>query len=411
MSLPSPPKVSEARTVAGAVTTPPVTGNHVARERIQRVLYISIGIAAVVFAGLRVGQILDQSEAVMPAYAIVAFAVGAVMPALLIVLPFLMPIRAVTGYAKVIPIAFFVVHASWLAFMTVDRMDAGPWLQAVNAIPVLIAAAAYRHWGVWLYAFAQLPLVAVTQRVATEGPWLEGILSGVVSVLFSGLLAGAALALVSAGDTQDALAQHTRALAARDAASRTRSREQARINSIVFDEVMTALELAATSPLTDEVTGAARAALERIRTIGSGSHQTVDYSPDDLLAALRAAASDVEGTVEFWHREWGTGRIAAEVVEALSEATAEAVRNSLQHAAPDGRLVTRVVNVTIADDVVQVEVEDSGVGFDVRAVNERKMGLRVSVMERMQALAGGSAHVDSRPGRGAVVTLRWVRFA
>jgi signal transduction histidine kinase len=51
-------------------------------------------------------------------------------------------------------------------------------------------------------------------------------------------------------------------------------------------------------------------------------------------------------------------------------------------------------------------VVDDGVGFDLDAVGAHRFGLALSVLDRMAAV-GGCATVESAPGRGTVVRLRW----
>ena len=58
------------------------------------------------------------------------------------------------------------------------------------------------------------------------------------------------------------------------------------------------------------------------------------------------------------------------------------------------------------DDGVLLEVGDDGVGFDPASVPEERLGVRVSIVERV-ANAGGTACIDSRPGQGTVVRVMW----
>jgi signal transduction histidine kinase len=51
-------------------------------------------------------------------------------------------------------------------------------------------------------------------------------------------------------------------------------------------------------------------------------------------------------------------------------------------------------------------ISDDGRGFDADAVPADRLGLRVSIRERVDAV-GGSASVRSTPGGGTVVVLEW----
>jgi signal transduction histidine kinase len=94
------------------------------------------------------------------------------------------------------------------------------------------------------------------------------------------------------------------------------------------------------------------------------------------------------------------------VAEAVYSATVQAMVNSLQHAG--GRGVSRSLVITGGGSAatVSVSISDTGVGFEAEAVSSERLGLRVSIIERLTKV-GGEARIDSRPGEGATVTLLW----
>jgi signal transduction histidine kinase len=91
------------------------------------------------------------------------------------------------------------------------------------------------------------------------------------------------------------------------------------------------------------------------------------------------------------------------VVRAVAGAAAEALENVVRHAGVDAaRVGVRVQG----RGVLEVTVADDGVGFHPGRVGVHRFGLALSVRDRM-AGAGGHAVVESAPGRGTVVRLRW----
>ena len=62
----------------------------------------------------------------------------------------------------------------------------------------------------------------------------------------------------------------------------------------------------------------------------------------------------------------------------------------------------------VTDDEVEVFIRDRGVGFDPDTVDTDRQGLVRSVRGRMDRF-GGSATIDSAPGRGTNVVLRMPR--
>ena len=58
----------------------------------------------------------------------------------------------------------------------------------------------------------------------------------------------------------------------------------------------------------------------------------------------------------------------------------------------------------VADDGVEVFVRDRGAGFDLDGVPEDRLGVRRSIIERMER-HGGRAEIRSAPGEGTEVRL------
>ena len=78
--------------------------------------------------------------------------------------------------------------------------------------------------------------------------------------------------------------------------------------------------------------------------------------------------------------------------------------NSVNHAGDD---VTRWVSArSIPNGGVRIEVGDTGKGFEMDNIASERLGVRVSIIERL-ANAGGRATIVSAPGRGTIVKLRW----
>jgi signal transduction histidine kinase len=53
---------------------------------------------------------------------------------------------------------------------------------------------------------------------------------------------------------------------------------------------------------------------------------------------------------------------------------------------------------------------DRGRGFQVRSIDSRRLGVRVSILGNVRHV-GGAVDVDSAPGRGTRVTILWPRDA
>jgi signal transduction histidine kinase len=93
--------------------------------------------------------------------------------------------------------------------------------------------------------------------------------------------------------------------------------------------------------------------------------------------------------------------------DALYSATVQAMVNSMQHAGTVG--VNRTLTLrSNSRGGCTIEITDTGVGFDARAVPSERLGLRLSIMERMES-AGGAVKLRTAPGEGTTVTIVWPR--
>lgn len=99
-----------------------------------------------------------------------------------------------------------------------------------------------------------------------------------------------------------------------------------------------------------------------------------------------------------------TLRVSGKVVSAMILATREAVRNSLKHA-PEGGVQVSVFLSTLGG---KVTITDQGPGFEVDQLPNDRMGVRKSLVERMESVHG-SATICSQVGNGTAVELLWPR--
>jgi signal transduction histidine kinase len=120
-----------------------------------------------------------------------------------------------------------------------------------------------------------------------------------------------------------------------------------------------------------------------------------------LTVAARAHGVPVE------LRIGGLPDLAADVEHQVLRIAQEAVANALRHAGA-GRVEVALGRVEGATPpAVRLRVVDDGRGFDpeARAVRSRRLGL-TSMHERAASL-GGSLGIESAPGRGTTVELRF----
>lgn len=136
-----------------------------------------------------------------------------------------------------------------------------------------------------------------------------------------------------------------------------------------------------------------------------------DYSLEPVEAtALGTTLESVKqrfgrmGLEVSWH---GTGQVLlpSDVLDAFLLALAECLENVRRHAGVTDAHVT----ITENDTMVRAMVTDSGVGFDIKDVDEARLGLKESVVGRLKEV-GGSARLFSAAGAGTTVVLEVPRI-
>ena len=100
-----------------------------------------------------------------------------------------------------------------------------------------------------------------------------------------------------------------------------------------------------------------------------------------------------------WH---GTGQVLlpSDVLDAFLLALAECLENVRRHAGVTDAHVT----ITDDDTTVRAMVTDAGVGFDLKDIDEARLGFKDSVVARLRDV-GGNARLFSSPGAGTTVVL------
>ncbi len=182
-------------------------------------------------------------------------------------------------------------------------------------------------------------------------------------------------------------------------AARVRSQERADVAAHLHDSVLQTLALI--QKHADDgrtVTRLARAQERDLRTWLYGDSAAQDTT---VAGALRTAAAEVEDSHGVPVEVVTVGDVPLrEEARPVVLAAREAMVNAAKHSGAD-----KVdVYVETADDLVEVFVRDRGRGFDPDVVRADRLGVRRSIVDRMQR-HGGAATVRSAPGEGTEVRL------
>jgi signal transduction histidine kinase len=181
-------------------------------------------------------------------------------------------------------------------------------------------------------------------------------------------------------------------------AARAREAERADIAAHLHDSVLQTLALIQRrSHDGAEVVRLARAQERDLRGWLYGANDADPTTMAARVAALAAEAEDVHGAVVVVVSVGD--RPVDDRTASLLAALREAVVNAARHAESPVR-----VYVESGPDGVEAFVRDRGPGFDLATVPEDRLGVRESIIGRMER-HGGSARVRSAPGEGTEVRL------
>jgi signal transduction histidine kinase/phage shock protein PspC (stress-responsive transcriptional regulator) len=245
----------------------------------------------------------------------------------------------------------------------VARVVAGA---AIVALGLVLFLAGRGELGVLLDALAAV-LVVLAGIAVVAGPWLVRLLRELQS----------------------------------ERAARIRSQERADMAAHLHDSVLQTLAVIQRQAHDPDLVS--RMARSQERDLRRWLYDEEAVQPHRVRGALEGVAAEVEdayGTpievVVVGDADWDGGSPA----EAVVSAAREALTNAAKHSGAE-----RIdLYAEIGADVVEVFVRDRGVGFDVDGVGADRMGVRGSIVERVER-SGGSVRITSAPGEGTEVHL------
>jgi signal transduction histidine kinase len=192
---------------------------------------------------------------------------------------------------------------------------------------------------------------------------------------------------------------------------RIRSQERAEVAAHVHDSVLHTLTLIQRSAYDPrEVQRLARA---QERDLRAWLYEPKADAEQDLAAAVRKAAAEVEDHHGMPIEVVCVGDCPLdERLGAMLQAAREAMVNAAKYAdgEPGDQARTSSVSVyaEVVGDDVSIFVRDRGRGFDLDAIPHDRMGLRESIIGRMER-NGGKAEIRTAPGEGTEVRLEMRR--
>jgi signal transduction histidine kinase len=383
------------------------------RERVERVMSISVAIGCVTLGGQAFVNALGDTEA-PPAWH-VPFLLLVFVPLALMIVSFFMG-RWQRLTASVFIGAYMLVLFLW-PVATADTLPAvtsQPWVYfLIN--PATVPAVLVMPMALQIAFTVGLPLmygvVRLIQLDFMPDAWWPVTLDVSFALILGSLLLTMGWLFREAASDVDERRVSAVSSYARAAAVTASERERVAVAALMHDSVLAALIAAARADSPRErdlAVSMAREALTRLantdRDSGEGSDAPVPPSAvaDGITEALAA-----HGVVVTTDIAPGSPELPGRVARALVLAAVQAISNAITHADGAGLQVSVVARA--APCRVIVRVSDTGPGFDPDAVPADRLGIRASIIARVAAF-GGLATVDSGDG-GTTVTLEWRRPA
>ncbi len=385
----------------------------VTRGQVETIFARALGLFGLVFGAQTVPLALQQADALVmgSGAALMAVLYGAIVA---------LAVATVTKVAvRVACLGFAALYAASLVawpFLVVDPAaldDSAPWLYYLCTVATTAAALALPP--LWAAAYTLVvPAIYGVIRLTPAGGEADPLLA-VLDALYAVVLGVVVLAIVimlrqaaEEVDTAQEAALERYDVAARQHATEI---ERVKVDALVHDSVLTTLLSAAAAATPDQQSLAARMArdaLLRLDEAGATGASALDrVGLPVLVRRLRAALTTFSTPFIVRVVNAGGVELPVDVVDALYTASVQAMVNSLQHADEPGRRARRELRVRgVRAGGCVIEISDDGVGFNRDAVPAERLGLRVSIEERM-ANAGGSADIASQPGHGTTVTVAW----
>jgi uncharacterized membrane protein len=385
--------------------------NPISRRRVDAVISRAIAGFGIVFAAqtapILLGQVGETTEAWL------TIAVTALVGSLLVALSFSIGRRWVRTAHATFAAVYIVVLVSW-PFAVVEPIGAqqNHWLYYMLTVATATAAIALRTRLALVYLVVVPAIYGFIHWLPAGGgaTWERSLLDSVYAII----LGGAVLIIVTmlreastSVDVAQATALDRYAVAVRQHATEI---ERVEVDAIVHDSVLTTLLSAANARTPEAKQIAATMAGNAMGHLRDAARAPTDgpgtMTMRDVAARIVDASTGFAAPFEVREVSVAPSPVSATVGETITAAATQAMVNSVQHGG-DPATVARWLRISDAPEGgILVEVADAGPGFDLEAIPTERLGVRVSILERV-ANAGGVASIDSAPGEGTVVSILW----
>jgi signal transduction histidine kinase len=297
-------------------------------------------------------------------------------------------------------------------FMVTDPFlmepDFKPWIWWTLGIGILSFGLFVNWWlgGIYLFAIGVGWFFLSRSEVGGAALLSAALQDAFYLVLLGGSVIGMINLVRRGADRADAANSEAIESAILQARVDAIERERQRLDALIHDRVLSTLLLAGKAQSREERESAAQLAQNAIKSLEEAlvePRSTPSVTPLGLFRALRKAALQLLPTIEVRTLDGGSEEIPADKAQAITQATLQAIDNAARHS--EASLVELVMDSPRVGEL-EISVRDNGVGFRVDKLPKDRIGIKTSVIQRMEAI-GGRAEIRTAPGQGTEINLRW----
>ena len=314
-------------------------------------------------------------------------------------------------WLRTVAIVALVLFATWpLHFDLTQATPAGfqPWIWWPLGICAIAAGTTFRFGiGVIYLLFMTIswPILKVS-GFGGSAQLLLGIQESLHLFVFSSVLIAMVLALRWEAGKTDSANQEAISSAVESARVDAVEIERSRLDALVHDSVLTTLLVAAHAETAEQRTLASKSAAEaisRLKKARSDESQPAQFTLASFFHALELRVQETSKEFEVSTSRINDLPISSQIAQALTEATLQAVDNSLKHA---GQASERAVRLRGQGSGLKIVVSDNGRGFRPSQVPKDRIGISSSIVARVTNV-GGRVFINSSPGAGTSVVIEW----
>ncbi|MDL9944891.1 ATP-binding protein [Gordonia sp. ABSL11-1] len=376
--------------------------------RLERVGTRFVGLGLLVFIAVMIPVAIGRAGLTATWWTPLSMVLVAGPPILMVIVTFRPVPRGLVPLAGACSIGYIAATLLWFVAWNgaTEPERWAVWLvQFPPVASIALVLVSRTRWALAHLVVATL-LVHVANQLGRHGEvHVSQLLSAPLTITLGGVFVAVAYATTRNVWSLDARRADMLAAAATAAADMAAEAERARFAALIHDNVIAALLAVRSGTPDPRLIAQAAAALDELDRSDEADHGPVGAA--GFSSRLREIADTVSDQVHCH-------LVAPEeepmypyaVMSAISESTGEAIRNWRRHAGPGTRCE---VAAEFGPDTVRVLVRDNGIGFDPAAIRPERFGVAVGIRGRMETLPGGSAEINSAPGRGTTVVLDWRR--